>query len=696
MKRLSFLRGALAIAAALLALGTSCTNDDNGIGNPQVATPQAMGRIHVTVGAGMGGEADTQTRSDVIVNTDEDTRRTLIFTEGDKLFVTAVVTADNAYIVAGTLSIGDISDEGKTAMFSGDLQVYHFENGAYVESTYDFTDAADPLDKCKNHAAWLIAKDMPADAYTIEDYWYFKFDYSKSIAADVETLMKTALNVKSYRSYKTENVDDGGPKMFRNFGGEPILSCAVSGLTAGTAYTVTLLADDSKSDWDNYAGNRYSVTYATPVTAGDDGKATFAISFDSSPAGGSYWWTLKLVGGGITRYVKLGQRTMGTNKVYRVNREATYASKARILNDVTADLTLANGDMLTGTLDVEKYKVKISIADGATVTLDGATIIGKHYGDTECQWAGLTCVGDATIILADGTENSVTNFQRFYPCIHVPEGYTLTIRGGSAGTGKLIANAHNFGAGIGGGSEISCGNIEIEGGTVRAQGGNNAAGIGCGYGASCGTIKISGGTVNATGGYSGAGIGCGLNASCGAITITGGTVNATGAGASAGIGSGSQASCGDITISGGTVNATGGGYGAGIGSGYYNASCGDITISGGTVRAQGGNDAAGIGCGFNASCGNITISNGTGFVSVTAIKGGGAKYPIGLFSHEKNTCGEIDFGGMTIKYSNSKNYSLNLLNVGSLHVDETSTIPDGTPEVEQGQYEKNTWVLTPK
>lgn len=323
MKRLSFRWGALAIAAALLALGTSCTNDDNGIGNSQVVTPQVTGRIHVTVGAGMGGEADTQSRSDV--NT-AGTRRTLIFTEGDKLFVTANVTAYNAYIVAGTLSIGDISDisdDGKTAMFSGDLQVYHNENGAYEESTYDFTDA-DPLNECMNHEAYLIAEDMPAGAYTIKDYWNFEFDYSKSIAANVETLMKTALKVESYRSYETEYVGDGGPKMFRSFGGEPILNCAVSGLTAGTDYTVSLLADDNESDWNNYAGNYYSVTYATPVTAGDDGKATFAISFDRTPAiWGGGWWTLKLVGGGSTRYVKLGEKTMDTNKVYRVNREAT-------------------------------------------------------------------------------------------------------------------------------------------------------------------------------------------------------------------------------------------------------------------------------------------------------------------------------------------------------------------------------------
>lgn len=663
MKRLSFLRGALAIAAALLALGTSCTNDDNGIGNSQVVTPQATGRIHVTVGAGMGGDADTQTRSDV--NT-EGTSRTLIFTEGDKLFVTANVTAYNAYIVAGTLSIGDISDisdDGKTAMFSGDLQVYHNENGAYEESTYDFTDA-DPLNECENHEAYLIAKDMPAGAYTINEYYDLDFDYSKSIAANVETLMKTALKVESNKSYDTKDGGAEGPKMFRDFYGEPILSCAVSGLTAGTAYTVTLLADGNKSDWDNYAGNYYSVTYATPVTADADGIATFAISFDSSPAIVGGWWTLKLVGGGITRYVKLGEKMMEPNKVYRASGEATYAPNTRLLSSLNEDLELANGDVLTGTLDGKTQKVKISIAAGATVTLAGANINGVHTSDTECRWAGLNCLGNATIILADGTTNSVTNFQRFYPCIHVPEGKTLTIRGGSAGTGKLIANAHNFGAGIGGGYKISCGNIEIEGGDITATGANGAAGIGSGDGASCGTIKISSGTVNATS-KGGAGIGCGPNASCGAITI-----------------------------SGGTVNATGGGNGAGIGSGL-NASCGAITITGGIVRAQGGDNAAGIGCGNKASCGDISISNGTGFVSVTAIKGKGVAYPIGLFINYENTCWKIDFGGSTIKEKDSESYSIESANDGPLRFEQTTTIPEGTPEGEQGQYNNNTWVLTP-
>jgi len=76
---------------------------------------------------------------------------------------------------------------------------------------------------------------------------------------------------------------------------------------------------------------------------------------------------------------------------------------AESLTDAT--FTVTNGMVLTDTLDGQTQKIKIVIADGATVTLADAAINGVHYGvgsnDTECIWAGITCLGDATIILAD-------------------------------------------------------------------------------------------------------------------------------------------------------------------------------------------------------------------------------------------------------------------------------------------------------
>ena len=131
------------------------------------------------------------------------------------------------------------------------------------------------------------------------------------------------------------------------------------------------------------------------------------------------------------------------------------------LSTVTADTTVADGFTITGTL---AKNVKISIADGATVTLKGASI------NADCTWtsgeyAGLNCLGDATITLEAGTTNTVKGFKMTYPGIHVPSGKTLTING----TGALAASPNTTnvgmsatGAGIGGGVGLSCGNITIE------------------------------------------------------------------------------------------------------------------------------------------------------------------------------------------------------------------------------------------
>ena len=261
--------------------------------------------------------------------------------------------------------------------------------------------------------------------------------------------------------------------------------------------------------------------------------------------------------------------------------------------DITANTTIATGKTVIGTLD---NNVQISIAAGATVTLNGVNINGSGTWSTG-NYAGLNCLGDATIILADGTTNIVKGFNVDYPGIHVPSGSTLTIRG----TGSLNASSNGWGAGIGGGykgdNTINCGNIIISGGTVTATGGGFASGIGSGgNGCSCGTITISGGTVTATGGQYAAGIGSGYNeSSCGAITISGGTVEATGGNdgeygnAGVGIGSSDLSSCGAITIQNTVtrVTATKGGSSVtnSIGAGDY-GTCGTVTI-GGTVYWNG-------------------------------------------------------------------------------------------------------------
>ena len=189
------------------------------------------------------------------------------------------------------------------------------------------------------------------------------------------------------------------------------------------------------------------------------------------------------------------------------------------LEDVSGYFVAQDGTTLTGTLT---HGARIVIDNDATVTLSGATILGEN--SEYLFFAALNCIGDATIILDSGSENTVKGFEATFPGISVPKGKTLTIRG----DGKLTASSNGYGAGIGGGAYLNCGNIRIEGGTIDAQGGAYAAGIGGGYGASCGDITITSDVTSVTAsteGYANSVGAGGGNAqypsSCGKVTIGG-------------------------------------------------------------------------------------------------------------------------------------------------------------------------------
>lgn len=197
---------------------------------------------------------------------------------------------------------------------------------------------------------------------------------------------------------------------------------------------------------------------------------------------------------------------------------------------MTANTTIADGTTVTGTLS---KKVKLTIAANATVTLSGATINSTGSNDSSCPWAGLTCEGNATIILVG--DNTVRGFYGGYPGIRVPLGATLTIEG----DGFLFVCGGLYAAGIGAGSYDNTssdfygygGNVVINGGTVTAYGGGRAAGIGSGYGTVSGNIVINGNArVYAYGGIRGAGIGTGHSGYCGSIVINGGWVSGVGGG----------------------------------------------------------------------------------------------------------------------------------------------------------------------
>lgn len=153
------------------------------------------------------------------------------------------------------------------------------------------------------------------------------------------------------------------------------------------------------------------------------------------------------------------------------------------LSQAPSDFTVVDGDVLTGSTSHT-----VTIADGAGITLSGATISG-----------GIVCAGSAEITLV-GT-NNVSNTRYSSAGIRIGSSTTtLTIRG----DGSLTATGGSQAAGIGLGrtwdANAMGGSIVIEGGTVTASGGNGigTGNVGNSQTATIDGISIKGGTVSAS------------------------------------------------------------------------------------------------------------------------------------------------------------------------------------------------------
>ena len=517
---------ALAMLMPTMLLTTACSSEDDVVNcnNANLETVANKGyALPVTVNVTREGDATMRAAFD---------GSKLNFGEGDKLFVK-----------------GNDYSEGGTGFFAGTLT---WQSGGTFSGTIltekEYTGTIDALFAKGSALATLL----PAN--------YGKYPY---LSFTNEGTCSASLNydiTKTFATSKATAVEQ--------------FSYEVGSYTSGTGFalhpsnailnfTITCLATNTGVDV-AFKDNT-DFTISGNVTTNVSGTATFAIAVYGSTDLNKFSLTV----GGKSIPLVSSSKVLAAGKIYNINRDV-----ATDLSTINANYTAQNGETLTGTL---ASNVKISIADGATVTLNNVTINGTN--DIDYGWAGITCLGDATIILS-GT-NTVKGFHSEYPGIYVPEGKKLTIKG----SGSLTASSNGYGAGIGGCWGISCGNIEIQDGVITATGGYGCAGIGSGNGSACGTITISGGTVTATGGNSGAGIGSG---------------NAI-------------ATCGAITISGGTVEATGGRYGAGIGSGFESA-CGTINIASTVIKvtATKGTDAPysiGKGGGSSSSCGTVTIED---------------------------------------------------------------------------------------
>ena len=497
------------IALSTMLLTTACSNEDDALNNT-ANTENTINKgyaLPVTVSVTREGDADTR------ASYNESTRM-LEFTAGDKLFVEGL-------------------DDGGAGSFAGTLN--YVSGGTFSGTIYtqnEWPGTADALFTAVTVKAgcFVNATLLPAGygsyGYLVintndSDAQYDDFIEDESFEYTLATSKADGVAQFSYE--QSSEYNDG----FALSPDNAILNFTITGLAASTSVNVSLTSMG------------YYTTYniTGTVTTNASGTATFAAGI----LGGLNLQQFSLTVGGNPITLVSSDKVVEEGKIYNITR-GTGATVD--LSTKNTDYTAQNGETLTGTLGAN---VKISIADGATVILNGVSINASGSWTTG-NYAGITCLGDATIIL-NGT-NTVKGFYEEYPGIQAAAGKTLTIQG----SGSLTASSNGWGAGIGGGWEIDCGNIEIQGGTITATGGTGCAGIGAGNGgynvASCGTITISGGTITATGGEAAAGIGSGTKSSCGNITITSGVTHVTatkGEGANS-IGAGVNGTCGTVTI----------------------------------------------------------------------------------------------------------------------------------------------------
>ena len=551
-------------ALAMVGAMTGCSSEDNVIDQAQTATKNNV--VTQTVTVGLGEQAATRA---LAIDYDAKTLKKT-FKANDQIAVVYQNTSDELVKATVTIAAGDISTDKKSATF-----------------TVSMTDPK---------ASGTLKYIYPAAMAGATDVDYTKLNTQDGTLAS----LASSLDLATFEGTLTAASELPASATLANK-----LSILAVTLKSGSSDVTSTITSMTISDGTNsYFVNRSAA--AGPIYAAIQPTSGATIACNATS--------------GTKYYAKtLSSKTYEVGNFYQPGLSMAEATPAtQDLSSVTGEYVASYGETLSGELVSKK---KISIADGAIITLSGVSI-NADGSWTDGSSAGITCVGNATIILEG--DNTVKGFNASYPGIYVPEGKTLTIMG----SGKLTASSNGEGAaGIGGGEgeDGACGNIVISGGDITATGGQGAAGIGGGDGGACGNIVISGGTITASSnGQGAAGIGGGDGVACGNIVISGGTIIATGGEGGAGIGSGQShddnASCGNITISGGTIKATGGDGAAGIGSGRGNddhtvdrpSTCGTITITSGvtSVEAKAGSGANSIGAGgYKSTCGTVTIED---------------------------------------------------------------------------------------
>ena len=258
---------------------------------------------------------------------------------------------------------------------------------------------------------------------------------------------------------------------------------------------------DSGGDSDSGGGSSTVVASSLSITETTlrlDKSTSQTLTLNVTPADATVTWESKdetvatVDASGKVTPKKAGKVTI-TAKSGDLDDTSTIYIYDKIWNintDGNADVTAGESWLIKGSATTPVAN-SITIGAGATVTLNGINITQQ-----------LSCSGDATIILADGSENKV-NAPDYKAGIKIGSGATttLTIDAENAGTGQLTVKGGEDAAGIGTDLNLSGGNITINGGTVTATGGKNGAGIGTGQSQwahtnKCGDITIGTGIAS--------------------------------------------------------------------------------------------------------------------------------------------------------------------------------------------------------
>ena len=468
-KMIRFLSMVALVFVGAITTGCSTDDDSTSLGQPASKT------VTLTTTISMDGSATTRALTEAGVKT---------FAVGDQIAVVYTNTSsERVKAVSNALVAGDITNSGKTAKITVTL-----ENPVAGSVNYIYPANMANNDGTPNLSALCMQDGTQPTLAAKLDYAKGSGDMTES--SGVFTLPGIALkNQLTICKFKIKNA-----------GGTEITS-SITGLTVsdGTnTYTVSRAAA---------AGPIYVAML--PVSSDK------TLSFVANDASNSY-------------YKSVTGKTLAVNNQYTINVTMTTGTTTD-LSSLSADHTAQNGETLTGKLASSH---KISIAAGATVILKNVSINYDHSPALSGNFAGITCLDDATLIISGTGDNKVKGFADGYPGIFVPSARTLTI----TGSGTLYALGHANAAAIGSGKDNitayrACGNIVIQGGTIWATGGSGAAAIGSGASAidagtpsSCGDITIKNSVTGIhvhleSGSSETQEIGHGQYSTCGTVTI---------------------------------------------------------------------------------------------------------------------------------------------------------------------------------